>query len=382
MRRPIVAIIAVALLLGASVSQGGWKMSVHEGATTTEFSVAEIDSLTMSEGWVDVLVHEGETTTGFAVSGIDSVTFHFDSAPPVVVCPAGTFMMGDEGVSCADEHQVTLTRAFHIGQHEVTNQEYLEAVQWAYDSGYITATASSVDDSLDGSTELLVNIGSPLSEIKFESGTGTFYLQESPSSNAQGAYPGGYDPADHPVKMVTWFGAARYCDWLSLRAGLPRAYQHSGDWLCNGGDPYGAAGYRLPTDAEWEYSAQYNDERTYPWGDESPSCIRADYKLNSYTYCVTWTAPVGSYPDAPELLGLSDMAGNVAEWCNDRFALCNLGTDAVIDPVGPTTGSSRVLHGGMWYGLQVYLPCAARGYTSAVSCTNYWGFRVARTAGS
>ncbi|MCK4414550.1 MAG: SUMF1/EgtB/PvdO family nonheme iron enzyme [Candidatus Eisenbacteria sp.] len=144
---------------------------------------------------------------------------------------------------------------------------------------------------------------------------------EAPSSWAQDAYPDGYDPADHPVKVVNWFGAARYCDWLSLQAGLPRAYEHSGDWSCNGGDTYGAEGYRLPTDAEWEYAAQYEGERIYPWGDEAPNCSRVNFDDT----CVGWTSPVRSYPDAPEALALSDMAGNVWDWCDD-WHVCDLGT--------------------------------------------------------
>lgn len=98
-----------------------------------------------------------------------------------------------------------------------------------------------VRDNLDWSTIELLDFNNPDCEIQFD-GESTFYLREASSSAAQGAYPGGYDPSEHPVKDVTWFGAARYCDWLSLQAGLPRAYEHTGDWACNGGDPYGAPG--------------------------------------------------------------------------------------------------------------------------------------------
>ena len=85
---------------------------------------------------------------------------------------------------------------------------------------------------------MLLCLDSVYSEIQFD-GAGSFYLRESPSGHAQDAYPGGYDPTYHPVKEVTWYGSVRHCDWLSPQAGLPRAYGHSGDWLCNGGDPYG-----------------------------------------------------------------------------------------------------------------------------------------------
>lgn len=342
-------IVALILLPGASVGEAQWKMRVHEGETTTEFWVSQIDSVS------------------FGLAVLDGM----------VQVPAGTFIMGDGASYCGtDEREVTLTRDFYLGQREVTNQEYLEAVQWAYDHGYVTATASWVHDNLDGSTPILLDLDNSYCEIQFDTGTETFYLRESPSSDAQNAYPEGYDPADHPVKEVTWYGAVRYCDWLSLQEGLARAYEHSGNWSCNGGNPYGASGYRLPTDAEWEYAAQYDDERSYPWGDEAPTCDLANYGA-SFPGCVGWTSPVGSYPDAPLSLGLSDMAGNVWEWCND-WHVCSLGTTPASDPVGPTSGDTRVFRGGSYS--DSLLRCAHRYHYSPIYSFCNIGFRTARTA--
>jgi formylglycine-generating enzyme required for sulfatase activity len=329
------------------------------GTKTIKLEVRDVGGLT------------GETTRDVGVNG----------APPpgMIYVPAGVFTMGDGVGYCGvNEREVTLTRSFYLGQHEVTNQEYMEVVQWAYDNGYVTATTASVQDNLDGSTQELLDLDSENCEIQFD-GVGTFSLRESPSSDAQNAYPGGYNPADHPVQEVTWYGAARYCDWLSLMEGLPRAYQHAGDWACNGGDPYGAEGYRLPTDAEWEYAAQWDDERIYPWGDEPPDCSRANFYDSDF--CVGWTSPVGSYPDGPASLRLSDMAGNIGEWCNDWHA-CNLGTSPATDPTGPGSGTARVLRGGNWiYGV-TDLRCASRDYSSAPDDSDYYiGFRTSRTAG-
>jgi formylglycine-generating enzyme required for sulfatase activity len=313
------------------------------------------------------------------VSEIDSITFE-DAfvAPPMVTVPAGDFIMGDGQAHCgADEHHVTLTRDFKLAEHEVTNREFMEAVQWAYDNGYAMATPDSVLDALDASTETLLNMASDYCEIGFADGR--FYLRESPSEEAQAAYPGGYNPALHPVKMVSWYGAASYCDWMSLMAGLPRAYEHVGAWLCNAGAPYDAIGYRLATDAEWEYAAQFDDERIYPWGDEEPTCERANYAPDSLTMCVGWTTPVGSYPAAPLELGLLDMAGNVAEMCNDWFQ-CDLGTQPVIDPVGPLTGEGRVIRGGAWPDdwEMPFLRCGARTLVD-LRVNQYSAFRPART---
>ncbi|MFC1572655.1 SUMF1/EgtB/PvdO family nonheme iron enzyme [Candidatus Eisenbacteria bacterium] len=295
----------------------------------------------------------------------------------MVRVPSGVYVMGEVGATCGlDEHEVTLSEELDLGQHEVTNQEYLNALQWAYDQGYVTASAASVLDNLDGSTEVLLDLDHAGCEIQFDS-TGTFYLRESPSVSAQIAYPEGYDPSDHPVKAVSWFGAVRYCDWLSLQAGLPRAYEHSGDWMCNTGDPYAAHGYRLPTDAEWEYAAQWDDERRYPWGNGSPDCSRANYRTFPNP-CVGWTAPVGSYPFAPQALGLANMGGNLREWCDDWW-VCDLGTESVTDPTSPADGTSRMLRGGNWdQGLG--LRCATRLGVSPVAADGSVGFRVAKTA--
>ena len=331
-QRMIVVGLGLALALSVTASQGEWTMHVHRGTEVQYIPLSEIDSLTFSDVF----------------------------APPMVTVPAGVFIMGDGVAYCGvDEREVTLTQDFHLGQHEVTNQEYMDAVQWAYDLGHVTATTISVHDNLDGSTEELLDLNGAC-EISFSAGV--FSLRDA----GQGINP------DHPVMEVTWYGSVRYCDWLSLRAGLARAYEHTGDWSCNGGDPYGAEGYRLPTDAEWEYAAQWDDERIYPWGDESPNCSRANYD-----YCVGWTSLVGSYPDAPEALGLSDMAGNVFEWCND-WHVCDLGMEPVTDPTGPGSGSYRVLRGGSWGYHDYGLRCAHRNGTYPYDSYYGIGFRAAR----
>ena len=276
--------------------------------------------------------------------------------PGMVLVPAGTFIMGDGQAYCGvDEHQVTLTHAFYIAQYEVTNQQYRDALQWAYSQGYVTATSSSVEDNLDGSTAKLIELDDSDCEISF---SGSTFTVESGSEN-------------HPVVEVSWYGAVVYCDWLSVQEGLPRAYGHS-TWQCNGGDPYGATGYRLP------FIKEKYMKRVYPWGDEEPACSRANcgpYPEN----CVGWTSPVGSYPAAPASLGLYDMAGNVMEWCNDWYT-CDLGTAAQTNPPGPGTGSIRVLRGGSWSDSDwSHLRCAYRLANDPSRTTQNHGFRCVRS---
>ena len=296
--------------------------------------------------------------------------------PSMVLVPSGTFIMGDGVAHCGvDERQVTLTRDFWLGQYEVTNQEYLGLVQWAYDRGYVTATSSSVRDNLDGSTEELVDLDDGDCELVFYGGA--FSLREADYA-LQHAYPEGYDPADHPMKRVTWYGAVAYCDWLSLSEGLERSYDHT-TWVCGNGDPYSAAGYRLPTDAELEYAAQWNDERIYPWGGGIPTCYLANF--SGTEDCVGWTSPVGSHPAGaqPNLSdSVHDLSGNVWGWANDWWK-CHLGTLPLTDPPGPQSGSARVVRGGAWFAGAPCLRAAYRDFSFPYYPSNNVGFRPART---
>jgi hypothetical protein len=88
--------------------------------------------------------------------------------------------------------------------------EYAKLAQWAYDSGYCTATSARVRDALDSSTQELLDLHSGNCEISFSGGTFTVDAGKE----------------EHPVLDVTWYGAVAYCDWLSLLGGLTRAYDH------------------------------------------------------------------------------------------------------------------------------------------------------------
>lgn len=353
---------------GAQLTEAMWNTAVRVDSVSAPRAAGMPETLTVVRPgtkleWHFAVKTADEVPNWSGLSNVVSATTEIDSN--MVFVPAGTFMMGDGVALCGvNERQVTLTHAFYIGRFEVTNAEYRCALQWAYDEGYVTVTQLSVQDNLDGSSRELLDLYH-YCEISFSGGT---FTVESGKE-------------DYPVIGVSWYGAARYCDWLSLQRGLPRAYEHSGDWSCNGGDPYGAVGYRLPTDAEWEYAARYDDERIYPWGNEDPDCTRANFWLNP-EYCVGGTSPVGSYPGAPSIAGelLYDMAGNVMEWCNDKH-ICDLGTDPETDPIGPALASKRVLRGGCWAIVGIYMRCAYRydfGNTPG-HMSDCVGFRCART---
>ena len=283
----------------------------------------------------------------------------------MITIPSGTFTMGQDPLAMP-EHEVTLTHDFLLGKYEVTNQEYLGAVQWAFDNGYVTASTITVQ----AHGEELLDLNDNDCEISFSGGV--FSLREAPNSYATNAFPDGYDPSDHPVKEVSWFGAACYCDWISLQNSLPAFY--NGSWNQTAShDPYTAAGYRLPTEAEFEYTACYNDERTYPWGETASDC---DYA--NYDFCVGWTSPVGSYPLGANQLGLMDMAGNLWEWLGDKYG--SYSSSPQVDPYGSMLGSYRVVRGGYWYSTASYLRSFSRWNDGPSHTDSFLGFRLCRTA--
>ncbi len=284
----------------------------------------------------------------------------------VYVTP-GTFIMGSptsESGRYTDEtqHQVTLTHGVYVQANEVTNQQYMELAQWAYDHGYATATSASLADHLDGSTQILKYLGLEDYEMTFSDG---IFSCVNPT---------------HPVKCLTWYGSAAYCDWLSLQQGLPRAYSHS-TWQCNSGNPYTATGYRLPTEAEWEYACRAGTQTVFNTGPCLDAATEANfYGPYAYPGCPTgpwvgWTVPGGNYP--VNGFGLNDMHGNVWEWCNDWYGTY-VGT--VTNPVGPVAGSYRVLRGGSWNDDPQDCRSAYRAFLYPRLSGFSMGFRAVRSA--
>jgi formylglycine-generating enzyme required for sulfatase activity len=194
-----------------------------------------------------------------------------------------------------------------------------------------------------------------------------------------------------PVVNVSWQDAAAYCNWLSAEAGLKPAYEKRGDQLV-AVSPV-TNGYRLPTEAEWEFVARSvgggGRLRKYPWGEALPVPAGAGNFADRRAQPVVpqvlvdlddgfiVTAPVGSF--APNSLGFFDMGGNVAEWTHDIYTVQPPATAAALDPVATGEGGVYVLRGSSWKHSSVTeLRLAFRDYGNGRR--NDTGFRVARYA--
>jgi formylglycine-generating enzyme required for sulfatase activity len=165
---------------------------------------------------------------------------------------------------------------------------------------------------------------------------------------------------DLPVVEVTWRQAALFCNWLSIQESLPPFYVQQGGRLI-AEDPAGT-GYRLPTEAEWEYCARVSQNRTdlkYTWGNIFPPSaqagnfadVSAKDLLTTYLSAYNDGYPVSAPPSKfkPNGLDLYDLGGNVAEWSHDYYSIYPYDSQKVyIDPVGPNTGRHHVVRGSSW----------------------------------
>ena len=276
---------------------------------------------------------------GWTPSSTASATYTINAVPPgqMIFVPGGTFTMGDtRGQGYSDElptHTVTLN-SFYIGKYEVTQAEY---------------------------------------------------SQYMPSPNWTSSYGLG---DNYPAYRVSWYAILKYCNLRSMAEGLTPCYSISGstnpaDWgevpttsnstwnavICN----WNASGYRLPTEAEWEYAARgatNNPDYLYSGSDDINAV--AWYTNNSGSS----THPVGT--KAPNGIGTYDMSGNVWEWCWDWYSSSYYSSSPQDNPTGPASGSSRVQRGGSWFSNAYYCTVSCRDYFNATYADNALGFRICR----
>ena len=228
-----------------------------------------------------------------------------------------------------------------------------------------------------------------------------YYLSTHEITNAQfrlfvadhnsGVFAGkSIDEDDMPVTRIGWEQAVAYCNWLSAHASLPLAYVKEGErWVAV--QPL-AAGYRLPTEAEWAWAARFQASGTplkYPWGSElKPTEASGNFADRSAADILSNTlatyadghgvaAPVGKFN--ANALELFDLGGNVSEWIHDYYAIYPSGaTEPAIDPGGPASGRYRVIRGSSWkHATNGELRLSYRDYSDTPR--EDLGFRIARS---
>ncbi len=204
---------------------------------------------------------------------------------------------------------------------------------------------------------------------------GSFYMKATEVTQGEwkavmGNNPSRFKGDNLPVESVNWYDAVKYCNALSQLEGKTPVYRISGSSVSAN---WGANGYRLPTEAEWEYAARGGKEsRGYKYAGGNNVGEVGWYDDNSEDK----THPVGR--KRANELGLHDMSGNVWEWCWDWYGDYFSGSQT--DPTGPSSGSYRVRRGGSWPDYGRSLRSANRYFSTPSSSYDFLGFRpVMRT---
>ncbi|MDR2078809.1 MAG: SUMF1/EgtB/PvdO family nonheme iron enzyme [Treponema sp.] len=290
---------------------------------------------------------------------------HFPQSVPsgMVFIEGGTFTMGSPASEPGrdnnegPQHQVRVA-PFYMGKYEVTVGEFRRFVNAA---GYKTTAETSGGGSIASGDSFTV---------KADASWNNSYLEQTDQD---------------PVVLVSWYDAVEYCNWRSAQEGLSLAYSINGkdvtcDWSAQA-DPQ-SAGYRLPTEAEWEYACRAGTAAPFNTGD-TITTNQANYDGN-YPYNGSakgefreTTTAAGTFEPNP--WGLYDMHGNVYEWCWDGYA--DYASAAETDPHGPASGSARIYRGGSWYNSGRYIRSARRISDVPATRKNDLGFRLARSGG-
>ncbi|MFV9691884.1 MAG: formylglycine-generating enzyme family protein, partial [Desulfobacteria bacterium] len=204
--------------------------------------------------------------------------------------------------------------------------------------------------------------------------TNPYYISKAPVTQAlyqtvMNDNPSDFKGDDNPVENISWSDAARFCNGLSKAMNIEPAYKINGEkvkWVA------GPSGFRLPTEAEWEYSARGGTIARFACGDlESGLEAMAWYNQNSGRK----PHPVGQ--KEPNAWGLFDMHGNVWEWTWDWYG--DYPSGSANDPVGKSEGSNRVIRGGSWSIDVQFCRSANRRDDSPVNRNFYLGFRLSRS---
>jgi len=321
--------------------------------------------------------------------------------PDPVYIRNGGFEMGRHFASgAADElplHAV-LVDTFYMSRFEITNQQYCDYLNSALGSGSIYLSSDVVYGTENDEGYCDTSVSSTYSQIVYIGGVFSVSTK------------GGRYMSNDPMVRVSWYGAVAYCNWLSSEEGKEICYNLS-TWECD----FSKYGYRLATEAEWEYAARGGEHSPYNrfgWGDTIRHS-QANYKARPSTYTYDESLTIGNHPlwnsDSPFTspvgffdgtmkykvdynwpgsatsyqttsgangYGLYDMAGNVWEWCNDWYDGSYYDVSPYDNPTGPASGTHRVVRGGSWNSDALTCRVADRFSYSPDARGSNFGFRI------
>lgn len=288
--------------------------------------------------------------------------------PAMVSVPGGEFEMGDhqgyvDPTHPSDELPIHTVRInpLYVGKYDITVKEFAQFLNSALAQGAIEVRGGMVYGAGGAEPYFTTQQADEYSRIGWDGSVFTVLN----------------DRGNHPVTSVRWFGAVAYANWLSAASGLVGCYD-----LTTGVCDFTKNGYRLPTEAEWEYAArggQYVPYRIFPWGDDADN-TKANWPNSGDPYetgAFPWTTPVGFYDgtlhqradfgwpgsqtsyqtsDGANAYGLYDMAGNVWQWVYDWYERDYYSVSPRDNPTGPLSGTLmpdgkpyRGMRGGNWY---------------------------------
>jgi formylglycine-generating enzyme required for sulfatase activity len=243
-------------------------------------------------------------------------------------------------------HRVRITQPFRIGATEVTIGQFRRFV---VATQYVTETERFGGGNSGKTDETVVEKKSALWNT-----------------------PGYKVTDDSPVTQITWNDMVAFCNWLSAQEKLAPSYRLD-DRQAFQLIP-GTNGYRLPTEAEWEYSCRAGTTTQFWFGNDRQ--LLADYAWYEDSADHVGAQAVGTKPANP--FGLHDMCGNVWERCQDWHDAKWYARSPIDDPAGPESGGTKVVRGGGWHYFDLHCRSAYRNHYKLVSRTGNTGFRIVR----
>jgi formylglycine-generating enzyme required for sulfatase activity len=283
----------------------------------------------------------------------------FIQLPVVVVC--AVFLP-----ACERDKSGAESKAGELASVEITTPS---GVAMVYVNGG-SFTMGSSKGNPDETPPHKVSVGSFLMD-KYEVTSAQYITAELPNPSHWHENP------KNPVERVRWRDAKQYCNERSLLEKLTPCYnEKTPDWDCD----VAANGYRLPTEAEWEYACRTGADGDYEFGGADRLRQFAWFGENGEKK----THPVGQ--KKPNRWGIYDLYGNVSEWCEDVYSPTYYQTSPATDPTGPpNTGADvrRVIRGGSWMASPAQCRSSARqgektGDSDACFATDFCGFRCVR----